>query len=71
MEFTPQGFCTLSNFHAILVAVNEVGDEVTYKYSDEEEVNVAEILFNEAGEAYFETKWGRTYYLDTFMTITF
>jgi len=71
MEFTPQGYLTLSNSHAILVSVNEVGDEVTYQYSDDDEVNVAEILFNGDGEAYFETKWGQTYNLDQFMTVTF
>jgi len=71
MEFTPQGYLTLSNSHAILVSVNEVGDEVSYQYSDDDEVNVAEILFNGDGEAYFETKWGRTYNLDQFMTVTF
>jgi len=67
-KFMPQAVLTLSNSHAILIAVNHVGDEITYQYSDEEETNTAEIMYDQEGEPYFSAD-NHIFYLSDFITI--
>jgi hypothetical protein len=74
MEFTPQAALTLTNSFALLISVNETADQVTYKYSDDEEsllheLHTSEIFYDQDGEPYFVTVTDGVYYLSQFMKI--
>jgi hypothetical protein len=70
MEFTPQGYLTLSNSHALLIQINDTTEEVYYRYSDEDSVaTTSEIGCDEEGEPWFKVENGTLYYLSEFMKI--
>lgn len=61
MEFVPQAVLVLSNSHGLEIMVDDRGDGLYYRFTDETEVKEAEIKYNddeefgELGEPYFET----------------
>jgi hypothetical protein len=66
-SFKPHGYKTLSNSHGIEIMVNDSGEEVSYRYSDDlpgDLVTSTEILFDQEGDAYF-----RDYHLDNSSTV--
>jgi len=70
MTFTPHAMLTLSNSHALLISVNDTGEEITYKYSNDEEISgTSEILFDSDGEPYFTTDNDCTFRLSEFIKI--
>ena len=72
--FEPQAYKTLSNSHGIEIMINNTGEEVSYRYSDEgesAEVYASEIQYDQEGEAYFKEYRGpykpNVQYLNEFM----
>ena len=69
MEFTPQALSQFDSSLGILIQVNDVTEEVTYKYTDEEETRTSEILFDQDGDPYFRTDYDVVHYLSEFVKI--
>lgn len=54
--FEPQAYKTLSNSHGMEIMINDSGEEVSYRYSNEEpnaEVSTAEIQYDQDGDPFF------------------
>jgi len=68
-EFTPHGYLTLSNWGGIEIELSRDGDGVRYRYTGDEEFNIAEIEYDDEGRPTFTTDEHRTFYLDEFMRV--
>ena len=75
--FEPQAYKTLSNSHGMEIMINNSGEEVSYRYSNEEpnaEVYTSEIQYDQEGDAYFMEYMGDRHsrvarYLSDFLKI--
>jgi hypothetical protein len=75
--FEPQAYKTLSNSHGMEIMINNSGEEVSYRYSNEEpnaEVHTVEIQFDQDGDPYFMEYMGDRHsrvarYLSDFLKI--
>jgi hypothetical protein len=75
--FEPQAYKTLSNSHGMEIMINNSGEEVSYRYSNEEpnaEVYTVEIQFDQDGDPYFMEYMGDRHsrvarYLSDFLKI--
>lgn len=52
-SFTPHAFKTLSNSHGMEIMINETFEEVSYRYTDEEQVFTTSVSFDQEGDPYF------------------
>lgn len=72
-QFKPHGYKTISNDRGIEIMINETSEQVSYKYTDEDEVQVSSVSYDQEGDPYFMEYRGpynpRTYYLNEFMKI--
>ena len=55
MEFKPQAFKVLSNSHAMEIMIDNSGEEVSYRYSDDDpsEVSTTSINHDQDGDPFF------------------
>jgi hypothetical protein len=74
MEFTTQAYKTLSNSHAMEIMINEIFEEITYRYSGDSEMYTASLSYDMEGDAYFTEYRGPydpvVHYLNEFMRIS-
>lgn len=72
--FKPQAYKTLSNSHGMEIMINDTGEEVSYRYTDEgsnAEVSTTEVQYDQDGDTFFLEYKGcydpNVHYLNEFM----
>lgn len=72
--FEPHAFKTISNFHGMEIMLNETFEEVSYRYTDEEEVSTSPISYDMDGDPYFHEYRGphepTVHYISEFLKIS-
>lgn len=73
MEFKLQGYKTLSNSHSMEIMINDIYEEVTYRYSGDSEIYTTSLSYDMEGDAYFLEYRGpykpEVHYLNEFMKV--
>lgn len=74
--FKPQGFKTINNSYGIEIMIDDVYEEISYRYSNEGEsavVHQSEIICDQDGDPYFREVinafQSRVHYLNEFIKI--
>lgn len=72
--FEPQAFKTCTNSYGMEIMINETFEEVSYKYTDEDQVSTTSISYDMDGDPYFHEYRGpyepTVHYISEFLKIS-